>query len=172
MDIKTPESLFFMDLPDLRELCAVKIYLNPGTLNPCIRDAQIKLCRHLLILYEQIVASPNPEQFDQITIIMAISFYRTGKVQSVAEKYTTKMECPERVTPALLQACLSYTITLRLSPQWNKAGHLLIQGADFLSESGKQDAVDLRISVSDGQICFCVHVEKIRLPPSECSVKG
>lgn len=108
MDVKTPESLFFMDLPDLRELCAIKIYLNPGTLNPCIRDAQIQLCRyalipsnllgtldssddyyffyflpliiflllyfrHLLFLNEQIVASPNPEQFDQITIIMAVS---------------------------------------------------------------------------------------------------
>ncbi|KAM5158229.1 uncharacterized protein C18orf63 homolog [Mantella aurantiaca] len=169
MDVQKPESLFFMDLPDLRALCSVKIYLNTGMLNSCIRDAQIKLCRHLLCVYDQIVAAPNPEQFDQITVIMTISFYRTGKVQSVAEKYASTMESPQGVTTAQLQACLSYTITLRLSPQWNKAGHLLIQGADFLSKSEKQDAVDLRINVSDGQICICVQVQKVRLQPSEVS---
>ncbi|XP_072269415.1 uncharacterized protein C18orf63 homolog [Pyxicephalus adspersus] len=161
-----------MDFPDLRELCTVKIYLNRGTLNLCIRDAQIKLCRHLLFCYDQIVASPNPEQFDEITVIMARSFYKTGKVQAMTEIYATTMESPKRVTAAQLQACLSYTIILRLSPQWNKAGHLLIQGADFLSKSGKQDAVDMRIIVSDAQICICLQVQKIQLPPSELSDFG
>lgn len=39
-----------------------------------------------------------------------------------------QLEAPQTVTPALLQTCLSYTLTARLAPRWNKAGHLLVQG--------------------------------------------
>ncbi|XP_068093182.1 uncharacterized protein C18orf63 homolog isoform X2 [Hyperolius riggenbachi] len=165
MDVKMTESLWFMDLPDLKGLCAVKIILNSGTLQPCIRDAQIKLCRKILFLYDQIVASPDPEHFDQILVIMAICFYKTGKIQAVAEKHATKIESPERVSPTQLEVCLSYTLIARLAPLWNKAGHLLIQGADFLAKPGKQDAVDMQIKVSDTQICICIRVQKVCLPP-------
>ncbi|XP_075067441.1 uncharacterized protein C18orf63 homolog [Mixophyes fleayi] len=167
MDMKMPQSLFFMDLPDLRSLCSVKIIINAGISNSSIREIQIKLCRHLLFLYNHIVASPVPEQLNQILVVTPISFYKTGKIQSVVEKHGAKMESPEIVTPARLQACLSYTIATRLAPHWNKAGHLLIQGEDFLAKTGKQDAVAMHINVSATQICISVQVHTIRLPPCE-----
>ncbi|XP_075441587.1 uncharacterized protein C18orf63 homolog isoform X2 [Ascaphus truei] len=153
MNEPMPQSLFFISLPDLGRLCAVKIILNPGILNPGIRDAQIKLCRYLLFLHEDIMASPEQEPIHQISVVMAISFYKTGKVQAVAEKHGAKMEAPERVTPAKLQTCLSYTLLARLSPHWNKAGHLLIQVMD--------------LNVSETHLCISIQVYKIRLPPCE-----
>ncbi|XP_063779443.1 uncharacterized protein C18orf63 homolog isoform X2 [Pseudophryne corroboree] len=169
MDIQMPESLYFMDLPDLGSLCAVNIIINQEVSNSSIRDLQIKLCRHLLYLYDHIKASPVPDQLNQILVIMPISFYKTGKIQSVAEKYGANMERPERVTSVKLQTCLSYTLVARLAPHWNKAGHLLIQGEDFLAKSGKQAAVALHINVSDTEICISVQVHTIRLPPCEVS---
>ncbi|XP_056377416.1 uncharacterized protein C18orf63 homolog isoform X2 [Hyla sarda] len=161
------ESIFFWDLPDLKNLCAVKIILNTGISHPDIRDQQVKLCRCLLFLYDQIVASPIPEEFSQILVIMSISFYKSGKLQLVTEKQQVKMERPERVTPAMLQTCLFYTITARLAPSWNKAGHLLIQGPDFLTKSGKQDAVAISVNISDNQLFITVQVHTVRLPPSQ-----
>ncbi|XP_063155107.1 uncharacterized protein C18orf63 homolog isoform X2 [Candoia aspera] len=74
---------------------------------------------------------------------------------------------PERVTPAIFQICLSYTLRAKLAPNWNQAGHLLIQGRDFLSQMGKQNAVVMDISVSETQLCISVEVCSIRLPPPE-----
>ncbi|XP_069813942.1 uncharacterized protein C18orf63 homolog isoform X2 [Dendropsophus ebraccatus] len=167
MSAQMKESIFFGDLPDLNNLCAVKIILNAGIPHPDIRDKQLKLCRCLLLFCDQIVASPIPEEFTQILVIMSISFYKSGKVQSVAEKQQFKMERPERVTAAMLQTCLFYTITMRLAPSWNKAGHLLIQGADFLTKSGKQDAVEVSINISDNQLFITVQVHTVCLPPAQ-----
>ncbi|XP_073446087.1 uncharacterized protein C18orf63 homolog isoform X3 [Dendrobates tinctorius] len=96
-----------------------------------------------------------------------ISFYEAGKLQALADKQQFTMERPERVTPAMLQSCLFYTITVRLTPYWNKAGHILIQGADFLTKSGKQDAVAISINVLDNQLFITVQVHAIRLLPCQ-----
>ncbi|XP_070605232.1 uncharacterized protein C18orf63 homolog isoform X2 [Erythrolamprus reginae] len=55
----------------------------------------------------------------------------------------------------------------KLAPNWNQAGHLLIQGRNFLSQMGKQNAVVVDISVSETQLCISVEICKIRLPPPE-----
>ncbi|XP_075682601.1 uncharacterized protein C18orf63 homolog isoform X3 [Rhinoderma darwinii] len=167
MNVRMEESIFFWDLPDLKKLCAVKLIINAGISHPDIRDKQVKLCRCLLFLYDDIVASPILEEFSQILVIMSISFYKSGKIQSAAEKQEVKVEKPERVTPSMLQICLFYTITVRLAPYWNKVGHFLIQGADFLSKYGKQDAVAISINVLDNQLFFTVQVHTVRLPPCQ-----
>ncbi|XP_077126207.1 uncharacterized protein C18orf63 homolog isoform X2 [Ranitomeya variabilis] len=140
------ESIFFWDLPDLESLCAVKLTMKSEISHSDIRNKQVKLSRCLLLLLDHIVASPIPEEYRHILVIMS-------------------MERPERVTPAMLQSCLFYTITVRLAPYWNKAGHILIQGADFLTKSGKQDAVAISINVLDNQLFITVQVHAIRLPP-------
>uniref|UniRef100_A0A8C5M9P0 Chromosome 18 open reading frame 63 n=1 Tax=Leptobrachium leishanense TaxID=445787 RepID=A0A8C5M9P0_9ANUR len=150
MNAPFPESLFFANLPDILKLCTVKITLNPEIVNTGIRDVQIKLCRHLLFLYEDILAMPEPEQLDQIFVIMAI-------------------DAPERVTPVKFEACLSYTLAARLSPCWNKAGHLLIQGEHFLASSIRHSAVGMQITVSDSQLCVSIQAYTVRLPPCELS---
>ncbi|XP_029443012.1 uncharacterized protein C18orf63-like [Rhinatrema bivittatum] len=141
MNETTHQSLFFVSLPDLRKLCAVTVVLNPGVMDTVARDVQIKICRYLFFQHQDVVSSPLPGKQNQILVIMAIPFYKLGKVQAAIEKHGAKMEAPQRVTPAMLQTCLSYTLTAKLAPSWNKAGHLLIQGKDFLSQTGKQHAI-------------------------------
>ncbi|XP_072008437.1 uncharacterized protein C18orf63 homolog isoform X2 [Engystomops pustulosus] len=97
---------------------------------------------------------------------MSITFFKTGKLQIVAEKQL-QIERPERVNPSMLQTCLFYTITMRLAPNWNKAGHLLIYGADFLTKSGKQDAVSISINVLENQLVITVQVHTVRLAPCQ-----
>ncbi|KAM3929188.1 uncharacterized protein C18orf63 homolog [Leptodactylus fuscus] len=167
MSSRTEESIFFWDLPDLKNLCAVRIVTDSGILHPDIREKQITLCRCLLFLSDHVLSSPLPEDFSQILVITSKTFYKTGKLQSCAEKQQVKIERPERVTPVMLQTCLLYTVTARLAPYWNKAGHLLIQGTDFLTKSGKQDAVEIFISVLDNQLVITVRVHTIRMAPCQ-----
>ncbi|XP_058532745.1 uncharacterized protein C18orf63 homolog [Ochotona princeps] len=159
--------LFFMTLPDLHKLCAVRLLLSHGLANTEIRSTQRKMCRHLLLLHQEILTSPVPELFNQIWVVMAISFYKAGKLNAYTEKYGVKMEAPQRVIPAIVEACLSFSLPARLAPAWNKAGHLLVQGRDFLSQMGKQSAIVLDISVTETQVCLSVEACTIRLPPPE-----
>ncbi|KAK1794878.1 hypothetical protein P4O66_010080 [Electrophorus voltai] len=62
--------------------------------------------------------------------------------------------------------CLSYSITARLAPNWNRAGQYLIAGKDFLSEAGKLIAVVLELSANETQLCVSVEVRTVRLPPA------
>nr|XP_011752378.1 uncharacterized protein C18orf63 homolog isoform X3 [Macaca nemestrina] len=98
---------------------------------------------------------------------MAIPFYKARKLNAYVEKYGAKMEAPQRVIPVILQNCLSYSFTARLAPAWNRTGHLLIQGRDFLSQMGKQSAVVLNINVTETQVCLSIEACTIRLPPPE-----
>ncbi|XP_025030587.1 uncharacterized protein C18orf63 homolog [Python bivittatus] len=98
---------------------------------------------------------------------MTIPFYKSGTFQAYIEKHGATVGMPERVTPAIFQICLSYTLRAKLAPNWNQAGHLLIQGRDFLSQMGKLNAVVMDISVSETQLCISVEVCRIHLPPPE-----
>ncbi|XP_009979114.1 PREDICTED: uncharacterized protein C18orf63 homolog, partial [Tauraco erythrolophus] len=96
-----------------------------------------------------------------------IPFYKSGICQAYIEKQGATLEAPQTVSPAILQTCLSYTLTARLAPRWNKAGHLLVQGRDFLSHAGRQNAVVIDLNVSERQLCISVEACSIRLPPPE-----
>ncbi|XP_043363048.1 uncharacterized protein C18orf63 homolog [Dermochelys coriacea] len=96
-----------------------------------------------------------------------ISFYKTGKCQAYIQKHGATIEAPERISPAILQLCLCYTLITRLAPSWNKAGHLLVQGSNFLSHMGRQNAVVMDLNVSETQLCISIEACTIRLPPPQ-----
>nr|XP_021529201.1 uncharacterized protein C18orf63 homolog [Aotus nancymaae] len=125
------------------------------------------MCRHLLCLHEDILTSPVSGIVNQIWVVMSIPFYKARKLNAYVEKYGAKMESPQRVIPVILQNCLSYSFTARLAPAWNRTGHLLIQGRDFISQMGKQSAVVLNINVTETQVCLSIEACTIRLPPPE-----
>ncbi|XP_025065484.1 uncharacterized protein C18orf63 homolog [Alligator sinensis] len=161
------QSLFFVSLPDLQKLYAIKITLSSAVSETQIRNTQLKICRQLLFLHQDVLSSPVPGTLNEVLAVMAISLYKTGKCQAYIEKHEATMEAPQRVSPNILQLCLSYTLIARLAPSWNKAGHLLVQGRDFLSHKGKQNAVVMDLSVTENQVCISLEAFTIRLPPPE-----
>ncbi|KAF6087472.1 hypothetical protein HJG60_001718 [Phyllostomus discolor] len=166
------QSLFFVTIPDLQSLCAVRVTLRPPGADTAVRSTQLKVCRQLLLLHQDILASPIPGIFSQIWVVMAIPFYKAGKLNAYLEKHGAKAEAPQRVIPVILQNCLSYSLTARLAPAWNKTGHLLVQGREFLSQMGKQNAVVLAINVTETQVCLSIEAYTIRLPPPELQEFG
>ncbi|XP_021005990.1 uncharacterized protein C18orf63 homolog [Mus caroli] len=166
------QSLFFIILPDLHKLCSVQIILSSRVAEIDIRSAQLKMCRQLLLLHEDILTAPVSGILNQISVVMSIPFFKSGRLSAYIEKYGAKMEAPQRVTPAILQNCLSYSLMARLAPAWNRTGHLLVQGRDFLSNVGKQSAVVLDINVTETQVCLSIEVYTIRLPPAELQEFG
>ncbi|XP_064514083.1 uncharacterized protein C18orf63 homolog isoform X4 [Pseudopipra pipra] len=161
------QSLFFVSLPELQKLCAATVTLSSQIPEAETRSTQIKTCRQLLFLYQEILSAPVIGTLNQISVVMAIPFYNSGICQAYVERQGATLEGPQTVTPAILQTCLSYTLTARLAPKWNKAGHLLVQGKDFLSHSGRQNAVVVDLNVSERQLCISVEACSIRLPPPE-----
>ncbi|XP_008582575.1 PREDICTED: uncharacterized protein C18orf63 homolog [Galeopterus variegatus] len=167
MNDSRQQSLFFITLPDLHKLCAIRIILNNGVADTAIRSTQMKMCRQLLLLHQDILTSPVPGVLNQIWVVMAIAFYKAGKLNAYIEKFGAKMEAPQRVIPVILENCLSYSFVARLAPSWNRTGHLLVQGRDFLSQMGKQNAVVLDINVTETQVCLSIEACTVRLPPPE-----
>ncbi|KAM9302548.1 uncharacterized protein C18orf63 homolog [Morus bassanus] len=161
------QSLFFVHLPELQKLCATTVTLSSQIPETEIRTTQIKICRQLLLLHQDILSAPVIGTLNQISVVMAIPFYKSGICQAYIEKQGATLEAPQTVSPAILQTCLSYTLTARLAPRWNKAGHLLVQGKDFLCHSGRQNAVVIDLNVSERQLCISVEACSIRLPPPE-----
>ncbi|XP_053803742.1 uncharacterized protein C18orf63 homolog isoform X3 [Vidua chalybeata] len=147
------QSLFFVSLPELQKLCAATVTLSSQIPETEARTIQIKTCRQLLFLYQDILSAPVMGTLNQISVVMAIPFYETGICQAYVERHGATLEALQTVTPALLQTCLSYTLTARLAPRWNKAGHLLVQVID--------------LNVSERQLCISVEPCSIRLPPPE-----
>ncbi|XP_067148465.1 uncharacterized protein C18orf63 homolog [Apteryx mantelli] len=161
------QSLFFVSLPELQKLCAITVTLSSQLPEIEIRNTQIKICRQLLFMQQDILSAPVIGTLNQISVVMAIAFYKTGICQAYIEKQGATLETPQRVSPAILQTCLSYTLIARLAPRWNKAGHLLVQGKDFLSHSGRQNAVVIDLNVSETQLCISVEACSVHLPLPE-----
>ncbi|XP_048795252.1 uncharacterized protein C18orf63 homolog isoform X7 [Lagopus muta] len=167
MNDRRHQSLFFASLPDLQKLCAATITLSPQLPESEMRSTQIKVCRQLIFLYQDVLSAPVIGTLNQISVVMAIQFYKSGLCEAYVERQGATLAAPQKVNPAILQNCLSYTLTARLTPRWNKAGHLLVQGRDFLSQTGRQNAVVLDINVSEKQLCISVEACSVRLPPPE-----
>ncbi|XP_062911134.1 uncharacterized protein C18orf63-like isoform X7 [Mobula hypostoma] len=154
------QSLFFVGLPDLRKLCSITMILNCDDADA--KSLQTITCRELLFLYPDILVAPGEHK--EIIVIMPIAFYKSGNIQAFAQKHRRKVDIPQRVIPAVLQICLSFTLVARLSPNWNRAGHLLIHGKDFLRNEGKQNAVVMELNVSETQVCISLEASIVRLP--------
>ncbi|KAJ4923924.1 hypothetical protein JOQ06_028179 [Pogonophryne albipinna] len=156
------KSIFFLGLPDLKKLRCVSLSLQESE-EP--RSSQIKTCRQLVLLYSDILASPALDSFTDITVVMAIQFFQKGILQAFAQRHNLQLGSPQCVFPGILQCCVSYSLICRLTPSWNKAGLHLVTGKDFLTERGRQNAVSLELSTSEGQLCLSVEANTVRLPP-------
>ncbi|KAG1941471.1 uncharacterized protein C18orf63-like [Pimephales promelas] len=160
------QSLFFLSLPDLRNLCCVNLFFPKSYDEGELRNKQLKTCRELVLLHSDVVASPVLGHCGGITAIMTITFHKRGIIQAFALKHGLQLNLPQRVFPAILQTCLSYSVTAKLAPKWNKAGQYLIAGKNFLSDSGKLNAVVLELSISETQLCVSVEASTLRLAPA------
>ncbi|KAI7792568.1 hypothetical protein IRJ41_018949 [Triplophysa rosa] len=160
------QSLFFIALPELRSLCCVNLFFPNTNDEGELRKKQVKTCRELLLLYSNIIASPVLGHFGGITVVMTNTFYKKGIIQDFAQTHGLQFACPQRVSPPVLQACLSYSVAAKLAPKWNKAGQYLIAGREFLNHSGKLNAVVLELNITETQLCVSVEANTVRLPPA------
>ncbi|XP_076014448.1 uncharacterized protein C18orf63 homolog isoform X2 [Genypterus blacodes] len=147
---RAEQSLFFLSLPELKTLCCVSLSLEED--EDGMRSRQIKMCRELVLLYSDILASPALDSLSEITVVMAISFFRIGVLQAYGQRRSLQMAPPQHVLPGVLQYCLSYSLITRLAPNWNKAGLYLISG--------------MELSTREFQMCISVEVHTVRLPPT------
>ncbi|XP_071458560.1 uncharacterized protein C18orf63 homolog isoform X2 [Marmota flaviventris] len=119
MNESRQQSLFFMTLPDLHKLCAVQIILSNRMADTEIRSTQMKMCRQLLFLHEDILTSPVPGILNQIWAVMAIPFFKAGKLNAYIEKYgakENKVKPPNLTTKKLFRASLTQATSLK--PSW------------------------------------------------------
>ncbi|CAL8294867.1 unnamed protein product [Lota lota] len=159
------QSLFFINLPDQRKLCSVSLSLQVSP-EDC-RNQQIKTCRDLVLLYSDILASPALNSFTDIWLVMAMPFYKKGIIQAYGHRHNLQLGTPQCVLPGILQCCVSYSLTTRLAPCWNRAGPYLLSGKEFLTESGRLNAVRMELNASANQLCVSVEANTVRLPPTK-----
>ncbi|CAL8399246.1 unnamed protein product [Arctogadus glacialis] len=159
------QSLFFISLPDQRKLCSVSLSLQVSPEDR--RNQQITTCRELVLLYSDIFASPALNSLTDIWLIMAMPFYKKGIIQAYGHRHNLQLGTPQCVLPGILQCCMSYSLTTRLAPCWNKAGPYLLSGKEFLTESGRMNAVRMELNASANQICICVEANTVTLPPTK-----
>ncbi|XP_046880132.1 uncharacterized protein C18orf63-like [Hypomesus transpacificus] len=165
MSVGVDQALFFVSLPDLRKLCSVIVTVQVEDVEE-LRNTQVKTCRELLLLYSEILASPVLDYYGEILVVMAISFYKREVLQTYVRRHNLQMSLPQRVHPSTLQAGLSYSLPARLAPDWNKAGQYLLAGRDFLSESGRLNAIVMELNTNESQLCVSVEANTVRLPPA------
>ncbi|KFR04092.1 Uncharacterized protein C18orf63 [Nipponia nippon] len=80
------QSLFFVSLPELQKLCATTVTLSSQIPETEARSTQIKICRQLLFLHQDVLSAPVLGTPNQISIVMAIPFYKSGICQAYIEK--------------------------------------------------------------------------------------
>ncbi|XP_034415986.1 uncharacterized protein C18orf63-like isoform X2 [Cyclopterus lumpus] len=156
-------SVFLLPLPALEKLCCVSVTLQQ---EEDLRSRQMKTCRELVLLYSGLLASPALDSFSDITVVVSIPFFQRGFLQVFVQGRSLQLGCPQCVSPGVLQCCLSYSLITRLAPSWNKAGLYLISGKDFLTESGRLNAVGMELSTSEGQLVLNIEANTVRLPPT------
>ncbi|XP_063340173.1 uncharacterized protein C18orf63-like [Pelmatolapia mariae] len=156
------QSLYFLSLPDPKQLVCVTLTLQDE--GEELRSKQIKTCRELVLLFSDLLAAPALDSFADITVVIATSFLQNGILQVFGHRHRLQLGSPQSVLPGDLQRCLSYSLISRLSPSWNKVGLFLISGKDFLTESGRLNAVSVELSVTEAHMCFSIEASAVRLP--------
>ncbi|CAI5671174.1 unnamed protein product [Oreochromis niloticus] len=156
------QSLYFLSLPDPKQLVCVTLTLQDE--GEELRSKQIKTCRELVLLFSDLLAAPALDSFADITVVIATSFLQTGILQVFGHRHRLQLGSPQCVLPGDLQRCLSYSLISRLSPSWNKVGLFLVSGKDFLTESGRLNAVSVELSVTEAHMCFSIEASAVRLP--------
>ncbi|KFQ23052.1 Uncharacterized protein C18orf63 [Merops nubicus] len=80
------QSLFFVSLPDLQKLCTTTVTISSQIPEAEARTTQIKMCRQLLFLHEDILSAPVIGTLHQISVVVAITFYKSGICQAYIER--------------------------------------------------------------------------------------
>uniref|UniRef100_A0A3Q2V543 DUF4708 domain-containing protein n=1 Tax=Haplochromis burtoni TaxID=8153 RepID=A0A3Q2V543_HAPBU len=156
------QSLYFLSLPDPKQLVCVTLTLQDE--GEELRSKQIRTCRELVLLFSDLLAAPALDSFADITVVIATSFLQNGILQVFGHRHRLQLGSPQSVLPGDLQRCLSYSLISRLSPSWNKVGLFLVSGKDFLTESGRLNAVSVELSVTEAHMCFSIEASAVRLP--------
>ena len=55
----------------------------------------------------------------------------------------------------VLAECITYTLTARISPEWNKVGGWLLQGKKFLHHAQPVNAVKVKVNVANERLEVC-----------------
>ncbi|XP_066539722.1 uncharacterized protein C18orf63-like isoform X2 [Hoplias malabaricus] len=152
MNVQKEQCLFFLSLPNLRELCRVFLSFPNCSDEGELRNKQLYTCREILHLHPDVIASPVLGSYGGINVIMAITFLKRGFIQVYAQKHGLQLGAPQRVLPDHLQTSVSYSITARLAPNWNRVGQYLI-------------AV-MELNANETELCVSVEVNTVRLPPA------
>ncbi|KAL5022848.1 hypothetical protein ScPMuIL_002003 [Solemya velum] len=159
--------LLFARPPEFQDLCTVNVLVpNFTQSNPTASKFQPQTikCREVIFTEPDVIGTPSFDIDNCFHLVMQQSLFKSGRLQARFQKHGLEMKKPIRVTPAIYQSCLRYTLLARIAPQWNKAGQWLIQGRDFLTHLGYADAVKLDLTVNTEELFFCLEAATIRFP--------
>ena len=65
------------------------------------------------------------------------------------------------VTSQVLAECLSYTLSARLAPEWNRVGGWLLQGEKFLHHTEPLNAVKMKVNVANESVEVSVKATRV-----------
>ena len=119
-------------------------------------------CRCVLFTFAgEVLVSP---QSDHFLLICEPALSESAKFQQMTEKIclVVAWSCP--VTSTLLADCLTYTLSARLAPEWNKVGGWLLQGRKFLHHAQPLQAVNMKVNVSQDRLEICLKATRVSFP--------
>ncbi|KAF3829739.1 hypothetical protein GH733_001690 [Mirounga leonina] len=135
MNDSRQQSLFFITPPDLHKLCAVRIILSNEVADTEMRSIQMKMCRQLLYLHQDILTSPVPGILSQIWVVMAIPFYKAGKLNAYIEKYGAKLDLLQPGIKLAISWCKlrEFGISQSIIKDFDTDKNAVIEGHSILS---------------------------------------
>ena len=122
----------------------------------------LERCRCVLFTCSgEVLVSPQSDHFLLIcdpALLEADQFKRLAGKISLVEAWSSP------VTSQVLAECLSYTLSARLAPEWNKVGGWLLQGRKFLHHAQPLQAVNMRVNVAQERLEVCVKATRVSFP--------
>ncbi|XP_061188468.1 uncharacterized protein LOC133196618 [Saccostrea echinata] len=167
-NISTPV-IVLAECPPLEELIAITVCITRNTHILSNLQPHIIRCRELIFTEPEIIATPSFNSDDTFHVVLKRTLFNNGKLQARFSKIGLQCSDPQTVTPALFQSCIHYTLLARIAPSWNKAGQWLIQGRDFLSHQGYDNAVKMDLVVTFGQLHLSLVASTVRFPALQLS---
>ncbi|XP_046328623.2 uncharacterized protein C18orf63-like [Haliotis rufescens] len=164
----TEPVVLFASPPPLEELCAITVTLSSGITFSQIASTwqpQIMKCREIIFTEPDILATPAFDVENCFSVVLQQSLFKTGRLQNRFQKIGLETSKPFRVTPALYQSCLRYTVTAKIAPTWNKAGEWMVQGRDFLTHTGYANAVKMNLTVNSDELFVSLLATSVKFPP-------
>ncbi|XP_062596488.1 uncharacterized protein C18orf63-like [Saccostrea cucullata] len=167
-NISTPV-IVLAECPPLEELLAITVCITRNLHISSTLQPHIIRCRELIFTEPEIIATPSFNTDNAFHVVLKRTLFNTGKLQARFSKIGLQCSDPQPVTTALFQSCIHYTLLARIAPSWNKAGQWLIQGRDFLSHQGYDNAVKMDLVVTFGQLHLSLVASTVRFPALQLS---